>query len=143
MANYKFWGHHQHSLDSKNRVAIPAKFREQLGKEKLIVTESFDGCLVAFPEPEWNRLEEKKLAGLDFIESDRDREIERMFFGSLAECSLDKQGRIGLTQYLVDASGLTKEVVFKGVRNRFELWDRKKWEAHKAAYKKREASGQP
>jgi MraZ protein len=128
-------------MDSKNRVAIPAKFREQIGEEALIVMESFDGCLQAMTQTDWQKLAERKLEGLDYIESARDREVERMFYGSMELPPIDKQGRIQLTPEQVMAAGLNKEVVFKGVRNRFEIWDRKRWEAHRADYMKRETEG--
>ncbi len=141
MPPYKFLGHFQHTIDSKNRVAIPAKFRQQIDGGKLMVMESFDGCLQVLPETEWNKLAEKRLADMDYIGNPRDREIQRMFFGSMAECEMDRQGRIGLTQNQIDVAGIGKEVVFKGVWNRFEIWDRKRWEAHRADYQKREEAG--
>lgn len=141
MKPFKFHGQHQHNMDSKNRVAIPAKFREKIGDEKLVVMESFDGCLQAMTESDWDKLEENKLEGLDYIASARDREVERIFYGSLELPPIDKQGRIQLTPVQVKAAGLSKEVVFKGVRNRFEIWDRKRWEAHRAEYMKRESEG--
>jgi MraZ protein len=141
MKPFKFHGHHQHNMDSKNRVAIPAKFREQIGNETLMVMESFDGCLQAMTQSDWQKLADKKLEGLDFIASAKDREVERMFYGSMEMPPVDKQGRIQLTPEQVRAAGLSKEVIFKGVRNRFEIWDRKRWEAHRAEYMKREAEG--
>lgn len=107
----------------------------------MAVMESFDGCLQALPEEEWKQLAEKRLAGMDYIDNPRDREIQRMFFGSVVECEMDKQGRIGLSPDHVKAAGLGKEVVFKGVWNRFEIWDRKRWESHRADFKKREEAG--
>ncbi len=142
MPTYKFWGQYKHSLDSKNRVAIPAKFREVIGGERVVVMESFDGCLQAFPESEWDKLADKKLSGLDYIDSAEDRAIERKFFGSMAKCEMDKQGRIGLTPIHIKVAGIGKEVIFMGVRNRFEIWDLKRWNAYRAETKKREQSGQ-
>lgn len=139
MAAFKFWGHFQHSLDSKNRVAIPAKFRQQIPDGKVVVTEYFEGCLAVYPAAEWARFVEQELSGLSAISSRHDRDVRRMLFGSASDCELDKQGRISLQAYHLEAAGIGKEVVFKGVNDWFEVWDRKKWEAHQAAYKKREA----
>jgi MraZ protein len=123
-------------------VAIPAEFREAIGKEKVVIMESFDGCLQAFPESEWEKLAEKKLAGLDFIESAEDLAIERKFFGSMAKCEMDKQGRVCLKPNHIKVAGIGKEVIFVGVRNRFEIWDLKRWNAYRAETKKREQARQ-
>jgi len=133
---YKFWGQFSHSLDSKNRVAIPAKFRQQLPDGKVVVRESFEDCLAVHPAAEWEKRVEEKLADLDEIDSKRNRDIRRMMFGSVVECELDRQGRICLSSEHVKAVGISKEVVIRGMHDSFEIWDRKKWEAYKKAYKK-------
>lgn len=132
---HKFWGQFAHSLDSKNRVAIPAKFRQQLKDGKVIVRENFEDCLTVIPAAEWEKRAEP-LADLDDLVSKKNRDIKRMMFGSVVECELDKQGRIGLTSELIRTAGISKEVVFRGMHDSFEIWDRRKWEAYKKAYKK-------
>ena len=132
---YKFWGQFAHSLDSKNRVAIPAKFRQQLADGKVVVRENFEDCLTVHPAAEWERRAEP-LAGLDDLDSKKNRDIKRMMFGSVVECELDKQGRIGLSPEHIRTAGISKEVVFRGMHDSFEIWDRRKWEAYKKAYKK-------
>ncbi|MFA5809952.1 MAG: division/cell wall cluster transcriptional repressor MraZ [Thermoleophilia bacterium] len=139
MPAFRFWGHFQHSLDSKNRVAIPAKFRQQISDGKVVVTEYFEGCLAVYPAAEWERFIKQELSGMSSIDSRHNRDVRRMLYGSADESQLDKQGRISLSAYHLDAAGIGKEVIFKGVNDWFEIWDRKKWEAHRAAYKKREA----
>lgn len=134
MARYSFWGQFEHSLDSKNRVAIPAKFRQQITEGKVFVTEFFEDCLAVFPEDEWKKFIEAELSGLSPIASSRNRKVERLLYGSAHDCELDKQGRIKISGNHLKISGITKEVVFKGVNNRFEIWDRKKWEAYRTAY---------
>lgn len=140
MAGYKFWGHFQHSLDSKNRVAIPAKFRQQIPDGKLVITEFFEGCLAVYPAAEWERFAEQELEGLSPIESRRNRDVNRMLYGSAHDCEVDRQGRINITAHLLGSAGITKEVIFKGVNDRFEIWDRERWEAHQAAYRQWEES---
>lgn len=142
MAGYKFWGHFQHTLDSKNRVAIPAKFRQQITDGKVVVTEFFEGCLAVYPAAEWLSFTEREIEGLSPIESRRNRDVNRMLYGSAHDCDLDRQGRISLTQHLLEATGISKEVVFKGVNDRFEIWDRQRWEQYQAAYKQQEEAGE-
>ena len=133
---YKFWGQFSHSLDSKNRVAIPAKFRQQLKDGKVVVRENFEDCLTVQPATEWEKNIAARIAGLDEIDSKKNRDIKRMMFGSVVECELDKQGRICITPDHIRNAGIGKEVVFRGMHDSFEIWDRRKWEAYRKAYRK-------
>ena len=103
-----FMGEYSHTLDSKGRLIIPNKFREDLGEE-FIVTKGLDGCLFVFPLNEWQALEEK-LRALP-----------------LTQKGLDKQGRILLPATLREFAGLDKDVVLTGMLNRVEIWSREKW----------------
>lgn len=141
MAGYRFWGHFQHTLDSKNRVAIPAKFRQQIEDGKVVVIEFFDGCLAVYPAAEFLSFAERELEELSPLDGRRNRDVNRMLYGSVHDCELDRQGRIGLTPRLLDVAGISKEVVFKGVNDRFEIWDRQRWEEYQAAYKQQEEAG--
>lgn len=136
MAGYKFWGQFQHSLDSKNRVAIPARFRSQITDGKVVVMENFEDCLAVYPAKEFEKRAEQKLAGLEDIDSKKNRDIKRLLFGSAIEGELDKQGRICISPEHIKAAGIGKEVVFKGMHDSFEIWDRKRWEAYRKASKK-------
>lgn len=138
MAVYKFWGHYQHSLDSKNRVAIPAKFRQQISDGKVVVTKFFDGCLAVYPESEWEELVENELSKLSSITSREGRRIERTLSGSAFPCEVDRQGRISLSAYHLKQAGIEKEVVFKGLNNKFEIWDKQRWEAWEEAEDQRD-----
>ena len=53
-----FFGEYQHALDTKNRIIVPAKLREELGN-KFVITKGLDGCLYVYPLAEWKILEEK------------------------------------------------------------------------------------
>lgn len=139
MTDYKFWGHYQHSLDSKNRVAIPAKFRQQIPDGKVVVTKFFGGCLAVFPESEWEKLVGNELTGLSPVTNRDGLAIQRTLFGSAFPCEVDKQGRISLSAYHLKQAGIEKEVVFKGLNTNFEIWDKKRWEAWEAAEDQRDA----
>lgn len=129
MSQYSFWGHYSHSLDSKNRVAIPAKFRSQITDGKVIVTRHWGGCLVVFPESEWQRIIGEELSKLNPISDQQSLRIERMYYSNAFPCEVDKQGRIMLSAHHLKQAGIGREVYFKGLHNKFEIWDPQRWEA--------------
>ena len=120
-----FMGEWQHTLDSKGRLIIPAKFREQLG-ERFIVTRGLDHCLFVYPPSEWSILEEK-LKSLPLTQGDA-RRFVRFLFSGATECELDKQGRITLPGNLRDYAKLEKDVMVIGVSNRVEIWAKESWD---------------
>ncbi|MCX7921315.1 MAG: division/cell wall cluster transcriptional repressor MraZ [Clostridia bacterium] len=120
-----FYGEYQHTVDTKGRVIVPAKFREGLG-EKFILTKGLDNCLFAYSSEEWTNLE-TKLKSLPFTDKDV-RAFVRFFFAGATECEVDKQGRILIPQNLREYSGLDKEIYVIGVSTRVEIWDKDKWE---------------
>lgn len=122
-----FMGEYQHSLDSKGRLIIPAKFREELG-DNFIVTRGLDHCLFVYPKSEWDILVQK-LKSLPLTRSDARRFVRFLLSGAI-ECELDKQGRITLPASLREYAELEKEVVAIGVSNRVELWSKSRWESY-------------
>lgn len=122
-----FRGRHEHTIDPKGRVSIPAKFREVLGKkydDRLVIT-NFDGCLVAYPYEEWIRLEEKA-SSLSMVKKEI-RAFMRFFYSSAIECALDKQGRILIPQTLREYADLDKDVVLVGQLRKIEIWSKTRW----------------
>lgn len=122
-----FMGEYQHNLDTKGRVIVPAKFREELGAS-FIVTRGLDKCLFVYPMDEWKILEEK-LKKLPLTKKDA-RAFIRFFFSGAIECEVDKQGRINIPQPLRAYAGLDKACVVIGVSNRIEVWSSENWEAY-------------
>lgn len=120
-----FRGQTEHSIDDKNRLTVPAKFREELG-ETFFVTKGLDNCLFVFSGPEWEHFEEK----LRELPMASGRASHRFFFSGAAECAMDKQGRILLPANLKEYASITKDVVIVGVSNRLEIWDKGKWESY-------------
>jgi MraZ protein len=120
-----FLGAHEHTIDDKNRLTLPAKFRQAFA-DGVIVTRGLDGCLFAFRREDWHRLVESRLAPLDTL-SEEARRLERFFFSGAAEAELDKQGRVMLPAQLLEHAQLGREVVVAGVRDRLEIWDRAAW----------------
>jgi MraZ protein len=122
-----FIGEYQHTIDSKGRVIMPAKFREELG-EKFVVTKGLDNCLFVYPYEEWKNLEQK-LRTLP-LTSKEARAFIRFFFAGAAECETDKQGRILIPSNLREHASLEKEISIIGVSTRVEIWNREAWEAY-------------
>lgn len=120
-------GEYQHTIDSKGRLFIPARFRDGLG-EKFILTKGLDGCLFAYPPQEWTILEQK-MRSMPFTSSDV-RAFVRFFFAGACECDVDKQGRILIPSNLRKHAALDREVVVVGVSLRVEIWSREKWDKY-------------
>ena len=99
-------GEYEHSLDSKGRMILPAKIREDLG-EKFIITKGLDGCLFGFSESEWNNFEEK-LKQLPLTNKNA-RDFVRFFLSGAVEAETDKQGRILIPANLREYADLDKE----------------------------------
>ena len=118
-------GAHDHTLDDKNRLTLPAKFREAFS-DGVVVTRGLDGCLFAYRRPDWDRLVESRLAPLDPL-SPQTRRLERFFYAGAAEAELDKQGRVMIPAQLIEHAKLGREVVVAGVNDRLEIWDRAAW----------------
>jgi MraZ protein len=118
-------GEYEHTIDDKNRLTLPAKFREQLSAG-VVVTRGMDGCLYAWPVAEWRDRFQERVSGLDPLQPDS-RKLQRHFFSGAAEAELDKQGRIMIPAPLLRYAGLSREVVVAGVSDHLEIWDREAW----------------
>jgi len=123
-----FIGEYSHTIDDKGRVAIPAKFRDDLAKGA-VVTRGLDSSLFLFPLEEWDKLAQK-LAGLPLGQSNS-RAFARLMLAGAMDVDLDKQGRIVLPEYLRKYAKVGKKVVLAGLFNRLEIWDAKTWEEYK------------
>jgi len=126
-----FLGEYSHSIDEKGRLAIPVKFRKELG-EGAVVTRGTDKCLVVYPTAEWNALA-TKLANLPLSDA-RARSFSRLMLAGAMEIEFDKQGRALVPTYLKSYAGLESATVITGLYNRIEIWEPTAWEAYKAAH---------
>ena len=94
-------GEHEHALDDKNRVTLPARFRQAFA-DGVFVTKGFDPCLLVYPPDGWSRFVEGQLGGLTPFSREA-RQMSRYVFASAIQTDLDKQGRMGLTPPLLAA----------------------------------------
>lgn len=122
-----FMGEYQHNIDTKGRVIVPAKFREDLG-DVFVVTRGLDQCLFAYPMDEW-RIMEDKLKKLPLTKKDA-RAFTRFFFSGAVECEVDKQGRINIPPSLRQYAALEKACSVIGVSNRVEIWSESIWTSY-------------
>lgn len=119
-----FIGQYEHTIDSKGRIIVPAKYREALGEE-FVATKGLDGCLFLYPLEEWKEFASK----LQSLSSGANtRKLQRHFMSRAMEMTLDKQGRILIPATLREHAELEKDVVFVGNINHVEVWDAKRWD---------------
>ncbi len=118
------------TLDSKGRLAIPAKFREIMqvrAQGKLVVTADSASCLLLYPAPDWEPIQEKLMSLSSF--NPRTRDLQRLLVGNASDVEIDGAGRILVPGPLRKFAGLERDVALVGQGARFELWDERKWMA--------------
>ena len=114
-------GEYRHSLDSKGRVFIPARLREELG-DVFFITLSMDHCLNIYSSENWKVFTDK-VNEMSYVSQ---RKMRPLFVYSV-KCELDAQGRTLIPQALRDYAGLEKNVAVVGCNNHAEIWDSDKW----------------
>lgn len=119
-----FFGEFNHSIDSKGRLTIPAKFKEPLAGG-IVITRGLDGCLWAFTREEWLNISEK-IAGLTLTSAEA-RRFTRFMFSSASELIPDRSGRVIIPQKLLHYGEIDREVVVAGVMNKIEIWKPDRW----------------
>ncbi|MFO1430384.1 MAG: division/cell wall cluster transcriptional repressor MraZ [Candidatus Competibacteraceae bacterium] len=123
-----FRGINSLTLDNKGRLAVPAKYRNRLREScagQLVLTVDRDRCLLLYPLPVWEEVEQKLI---QLSSTNRQaRGLKRLLLGHAEECDMDGQGRILIPGPLREFAGLDKHVVLVGQGNKFELWDEQTW----------------
>jgi MraZ protein len=120
-------GEYEHTIDDKNRLTLPARFRDALAGG-VVVTRGIDACLTVYTRDGWEEFVSSRLAGLDPFSREA-RQMRRYLFSAGVEAELDKQGRVTLPSGLLKKAGLAREVVVAGVGDYLEVWDRNGWRA--------------
>lgn len=128
-----FIGEYNFSVDTKGRIAIPAKFRAMLGKGA-VVTRGLDNCLSVYPKTEWTVVA-KKLSSLPISQANS-RAFSRLMLAGAMAVEFDGQGRIVLPEYLRRYAAIGKKVVIAGLFNRLEVWAEDKWAAYRGQTEK-------
>ena len=131
-------GTHTYQLDPKGRMSLPTRFRAAFA-EGAWLTLGQEGCLYAFPSPEWQRQsEEARAAPGSGAEA---RAYARMFFGNAEPVDLDSQGRLLVPQRLRTQLGITREAVARGVGSFMEIWERGTFEGYDQQYRPQYEAG--
>lgn len=128
-----FIGEYEHTLDEKKRVSLPKAFRSAMGK-KMVMTRGLDNCLFMYPRTSWEKVA-AKLQELSFAQADT-RGFNRFILSGAAEVEVDAAGRILIPEHQKQFAGLQKNVVFAGVSDRVEIWDKDTWNKYKARIEK-------
>lgn len=126
-------GEYAHTLDSKKRLSLPAKFRKEIGK-KVVITRGLDACLFMYPEKQWEKIAEK-LATLPMGQSDT-RALSRFMLSGAVESEVDGAGRVLIPDFLKEFAGLKGKVILAGVHERIEIWNEKQWDEYKRRIEK-------
>jgi len=126
-------GEYRHTIDDKKRVALPAKFRKELGK-KVVITHGLDNCLSIYPLKAWEKVAEK-LANLSMGQADT-RRFNRFMLAGAVETEVDGTGRILIPDFLKEFAGLNTKVVIAGIHERAEIWDEDTWKVYKSKVEK-------
>ena len=117
-------GEYQHTIDQKNRVSVPSKFRKELGKT-VVVTRGLDKCLFMYPVEGWEILADK-LSKLPWGKSDT-RSFVRTMIAGATDVEIDNLGRILLPDYLKVYAGIKETASIVGLYNRVEIWNPEEW----------------
>lgn len=128
-----FKGSHPITIDAKGRIAIPASYRQSLIDDcggRLVITRHWDGCLLVYPAPEFQKFESQLLSKGSL--NPQVRNIQRFFIGNARDIDMDRQGRLLLPANLRAAAGLDSKAVLSGLGNLFELWDEDQYNARDA-----------
>ncbi len=123
-----------HTIDEKNRISLPAKFRKEMGRD-LVITPGLDNCLFVFTKKEWQKISEK-LSNFSMLSSDN-RSFNRFMFGGATEVAVDAIGRMLLPDFLKERVGLKGKAALVGVQNRLEIWNDKAWSEYKKVVEKK------
>jgi MraZ protein len=123
-----FIGEHAHTIDTKGRLSIPARYRRELA-EGVIVTRGLDHCLWIYPRREWEKIA-GRLAELP-ISQKKSRAFARLMLAGAWDAELDSQGRILVPGYLRTYANVTKQVVVAGLYNRIEVWNEDAWHVYR------------
>ena len=121
-----FLGSFRHQIDQKNRMRVPAKFKQELGSN-FVVTKGTSSCLFLLPEQNNSLLQ--KISEVPVFNTEAQKSV-RAILSSAFVAEEDGQGRVLLPKELVNHAGIVKNIVFVGVGSRVEVWAEEKWNAY-------------
>ena len=123
-----FYGEHEHTLDDKSRLTLPARFRDEW-EAGVVISKGLDANLDVYPDATWRNTVEIRLGELDSFSGEA-RRLKRFFFHGTSEAVPDKQSRVLIPPALARHASLDKDVVVIGVQDHLEIWNRAAWSEH-------------
>ena len=125
-----FYGEYEHTVDDKNRLTLPVRFRGAL-ERGVVLARGLEKNIDVFPRESWDA-NVARIAELDSLTREA-REMKRFVFAGATVSELDKQGRVLVPSQLAAHAGLGKDIVLAGVHDHIEIWDRTEWKTHLSA----------
>jgi MraZ protein len=119
-----FYGEYEHSVDEKNRLTLPARFRDAVA-DGVVLTRGSESCVDVYTREGWEAAT-ARIGELDSLSRDA-RDMKRFFFAGAAVVEPDRQGRVVVPAHLLAHAGIEKDVVVAGVSDKLEIWDRTVW----------------
>ena len=127
-------GEYTHTIDEKNRISFPAKFRQEMGR-RVVITPGLDGCLFVFTMKEWGNISEK-LSESSLLQSDS-RSFNRFMSGGAVVAEIDSIGRVLVPDFLRSLATIKNIAVIVGVKSRAEIWNDASWQEYKNSVEKK------
>lgn len=124
-----FIGEYTHNVDTKKRLALPSKFRGELG-DRIVLTRGLDHCLFAYPMSVWETIAEK--LGKLPLGNPETRSFVRLMLSGATDVELDGQGRVVIPEYLRLYAQVEKSVVVAGLYDRIEIWNEASWTSYRS-----------
>ena len=120
-------GKYPAQLDDKNRLFVPAKLRAELGEQFYVTLGVNCGrrCLTVYTAADWQQLSQNYNA----LPISQRGAATSLIFMNATECAPDKQFRFGLTQFLLDYGGISRDVMIVGRAGQAEIWDAQEFAA--------------
>ena len=120
-----FRGHFEYSLDAKNRLNVPPKFRAAFSDGVILAT-GLEPCVWLWPPAAFEDFTERVLSDFNPLSAER-RKLTRQLAGNSFDAELDAAGRVTLNPGLLEHAGIDREVVVVGVLDYLEVWARDRW----------------
>lgn len=118
-------GEHEHTIDDKNRLTLPARFRQSFA-DGVVVTRGIEPCLAVYTKEGWDDFVSSRLSGLDRFSREA-RDMRRYLFSATVVTELDKQGRVTIPAGLLAKADLGRDVIVAGVGDCLEIWNPEAW----------------
>ncbi len=124
-----FLGEYLHTIDSKNRISVPSRFRKELGRV-VVVTRGLDNCLYMYARKAWEK--EASTYAAEVNGNAARRGLARLFLAGSSEVEIDKSGRVLIPEHLKSFASISENAVIAGVADRVEIWEEGAWKKYTA-----------